>query len=299
LLNRLLILGSSGMLGSTLTKYLSQEGNEVLEASRSGTTTNSSSATVKFDVTKDNVEKLFAEYEFDYVVNAIGMIAQLINPEKYSDRDLAIRINALFPLKLAMLAEKYNRKLIQIGTDCVFSGAEGKYSELSPLNPVDSYGYSKALGEFCSQQVMLIRCSIIGRELATRNSLTEWVLTQNENSEIQGFSNHIWNGITTLHFAKIVNGIVKEGTFRNGIHHLVPSNSISKESLIKILANSFGRKDLIIMPHLTPVGRDRTLITIDPKFNQDLWKHAGYIIVPTIEQLVLEYAAWASGDTAN
>jgi dTDP-4-dehydrorhamnose reductase len=146
---------------------------------------------------------------------------------------------------------------------------------------------------------MLIRCSIIGRELATRNSLTEWVLTQNENSEIQGFSNHIWNGITTLHFAKIVNGIVKEGTFRNGIHHLVPSNSISKESLIKILANSFGRKDLIIMPHLTPVGRDRTLITIDPKFNQDLWKHAGYIIVPTIEQLVLEYAAWASGDTAN
>ncbi len=299
MLNRLLILGSSGMLGSTLTKYLSQEGIEVLEASRGGTTTNSRSATVKFDVTKDNVEKLFAENEFDYVVNAIGMIAQLINPEKYSDRDLAIRINALFPIELAMLAEKYNRKLIQIGTDCVFSGAEGKYSEVSPLSPIDNYGYSKALGEFRSPQVMLLRCSIIGRELATRNSLTEWVLAQNENSEIQGFSNHIWNGITTLHFAKVVEGIIKEETFRNGIHHLVPSNSISKESLIKILASSFGRKDLVIKPHLTPVGRDRTLITINSKFNQDLWKHAGYIKVPTIEQLVLEYASWLSRDAAN
>ena len=79
----------------------------------------------------------------------------------------------------------------------------------------------------------------------------------------------------------------------------MPSNSISKESLIKILASSFGRKDLIIKPYLTPVGRDRTLITIDPKFNQDLWKHAGYIRVPTIEQLVLEYASWASEDAAN
>ena len=287
------------MLGSALSKYLSQEGIEVLEASRGGTTTNSRSATVKFDVTKDNVEKLFAENNFDYVINAIGMIAQLINPEKSSDRDLAIRINALFPLELAMLAKKYNRKLLQIGTDCVFSGTEGKYSELSPLNPVDNYGYSKALGEFCNSQVMFLRCSVIGRELATRNSLTEWVLSQKENSEIQGFSNHIWNGITTLHFAKVVAGIIKEGTFRNGIHHLVPSNSISKESLIKILAGSFGREDLIIKPHLTPVGRDRTLITIDPKFNQDLWKHAGYIRVPTIEQLVLEYALWAAEGTAN
>lgn len=298
-MNRLLILGSSGMLGSTLTKYFSQEGIEVLEASRCGTTANSISATVKFDVTKDNVEKLFAENEFDYVVNAIGMIAQLINPEKYSDRDLAIRINAAFPLELAKLAEKYNRKLIQIGTDCVFSGVEGNYSELSPLSPVDNYGFSKALGEYCNSQVMLLRCSIIGRELATRNSLTEWVLAQNKNSVIQGFSNHIWNGITTLHFAKVVEGIIKAGTFRNGIHHLVPSNSISKESLIKILATSFGRKDLLIKPYVTPVGRDRTLVTIDPKFNLDLWKNAGYTTVPTIEQLVLEYASWAAEDIAN
>jgi len=75
---------------------------------------------------------------------------------------------------------------------------------------------------------MLIRYSIIGREVHTGNSLMEWVLKQPLGATINGYTNHIWNGVTTLHFSKIFSGIIETNSFQAGIQYLIPKNIISK-----------------------------------------------------------------------
>ena len=56
-----------------------------------------------------------------------------------------IPINSLFPHKIREICNFYNTKLIQISTDCVFSGLKGNYKENDIADARDLYGISKKL----------------------------------------------------------------------------------------------------------------------------------------------------------
>ena len=60
---------------------------------------------------------------------------------------------------------------------------------------------------------MNLRCSIIGKEIRNNKSLISWFLNNEENISLNGFTNHIWNGVTTDVFAKICIGIIKNKYF--------------------------------------------------------------------------------------
>lgn len=65
-----------------------------------------------------------------------------------TERETALRANALGPRALAMLAEELGAKLIHISTDYVFAGdADKPYTEWDVPAPVSAYGKSKLLGE--------------------------------------------------------------------------------------------------------------------------------------------------------
>ena len=134
--------------------------------------------------------------------------------------------------------EGSSTKLIQIGTDCVFSGRDGSYLEDSTKDPIDSYGYSKAMGELFSPNQMMLRCSIIGRENENYLSLMEWFLRQPLNARVNGFIDHKWNGLTTLAFAKVLNGVMSRDAFEAGTFHLVPADEVSKFQLLQTLHTS-------------------------------------------------------------
>jgi dTDP-4-dehydrorhamnose reductase len=294
-MGRVGILGSTGMLGSVLTRHLTETIGQVVELNRSGTKLFPGNLTRKIDVTDPAIDLdfIFADLEVDYVINAIGLIRQLINKNDEKSVRLAEEINSQFPKKLNDFSIDSGVKVIQIGTDCVFSGSRGGYTESDAYNPIDLYGISKAKGEVNSTGAMTIRCSIIGREPRTKNSLLEWVLTQPANAEINGYSNHIWNGVTTLDFAKIVGGIVTNEAFRQGTFHLVPKNEISKSHLIRGIANEFGRNDLRISEFRTPTSVNLTLNTNHPTENSKMWTLGGYNGIPTIEDMIKSYARWS------
>ena len=126
----------------------------------------------------------------------------------------AIRINALFPHQLARAAHRHGVRLIQIATDCVFSGSRGKYTEADDHDALDVYGKTKSLGELHVPGALNIRCSIIGPEGKGRTSLMEWFLAQPAGSTVNGFTHHLWNGVTTLQFARLCERIIlTEGAF--------------------------------------------------------------------------------------
>ena len=87
------------------------------------------------------------------------------------------------------------------------------------------YGISKSLGE---PENNYIRTSIIREEINGKKSLLEWT---KQNETINGYSNHLWNGITCLQLALIIKKIIDKKLFWKGIKHIYSPNIVSKYDL--------------------------------------------------------------------
>jgi dTDP-4-dehydrorhamnose reductase len=185
-------------------------------------------------------------------------------------------------------------KVIQIATDCVFSGSKGKYLESDEHDALDVYGKSKSLGEAKGDSMMHLRVSIIGPEVDRNSSLLEWVRNQPRNTEITGYTDHFWNGITSMHFAKIARGIIEHDLFEAGVFHVLPQDSATKCELVTLIAKYLGRSDIKVNPTATGANINRTLDTSFPAKNKGFWQAAGYDAPPTIEQMVSEVIASGS-----
>ena len=284
-MTKVLILGGTGMLGHAVLKEFEGFTGEVAFTSRS-------SSGIPFDVLTDRVDALAKHVGTgDYIINCLGITKPHIKDDNVEDVARAKLVNSLFPAELASLAEKSGSRVIQIATDCVFSGRKGHYLETDVHDAEDVYGKSKSLGEVVSNNVMHIRVSTIGRELERSTLLLEWVLSHPNGATIPGFTDHFWNGVTTNHFAKVVRGIIETDGFESGLSHLVPADELSKADLVRQIASAFGRSDLIVKDTDSGKPIDRTLSTTDPAFNKRLWVGAGYPNIPTIEQLIAEIAA--------
>jgi dTDP-4-dehydrorhamnose reductase len=284
---KVLILGATGMLGHTCLSYFNSDS----EFDTYGTWRKDTKENLKaFDVLKDSIEDLIQEIQPNWVINCIGMIKQRIDESNQFSVMSTRKINQMFPRDLANAVAGTDARVIQIATDCVFSGEKGRYCESSPHNAIDLYGRSKSLGEILAPEFINLRTSIIGRELSTNFSLVDWFLSHDLNSEVNGYLNHYWNGITTSSFARIAHGIIKSDGFISGTFHVVPSNEVSKYELLQLIRESYEREDLLIRPVEAPRFVDRTLHTNHPNFNEAVWSSAGYESIPSIEELVDELA---------
>lgn len=293
-MKKVIVLGSTGMLGSTVAQYLKSENLSVTEVNSTGRSIISQKA-YQYDIlinkTSDLKELI---YKHDFVINCAGIVKQKINLNDLNSKISLIKINSIFSLELIQLCEEMQIPLIQVGTDCVFSGNLGNYNESSQHDPNDLYGYSKTLGESKSDFLQTLRCSFIGQELAGKNGLMEWVLNQKKNSIIDGYKNHFWNGLTTLHVAKLVSGIIKNNNFLPGTFHVVPHETISKLDLVIAIAKIFERPDLVIKPTNSKTSVARTLSTIKQEFNEKVWLDAGYNKPPSINEMLKEYFYWVT-----
>ena len=274
------LFGPTGMLGSAVVNYLSNLDCDLVTIGRT-------SSDLKFDVLTSSFAEL-DNMNFDYLINCIGKITHNIDEENLQDVKEAELTNTSFSLELAAFAERTNSKLIQIATDCVYSGKTGGYVEDSPHDANDVYGISKSKGEANSPNAMHIRCSIIGPELSGKKSLLEWVLNQPAKQEIIGYTDRIWNGVTTYTFAKVIYGVISSNLFLSGVHHLVPADTLTKYELVKQIATIYDRADIGITPAPSGVYKNLTLSTNNPEFNQLLWESAGYSEIPTIHDLISE-----------
>lgn len=286
-MNKVLILGSSGMLGKMVSNYfISQNENEVVVTSRKNSGDKITTKNIYFDALNDKLEEIISEVKPEYVINCIGAIKPNIDEQNITSVKNAFYINSFFPIYLSQLSILYNFKYIQIGTDCVFSGNEGNYSENSYQDAIDIYGKSKIPGEIQAKNKILIRSSIVGPESGNGKSLLNWFLN-NTNNKIFGYSNHLWNGVTTLNFAKVAFGVVNAGKFNSGVYHLIPSDIVTKYELLKIFQKNF-LKDILIEEKKSEIEINRHLKTVHLDKNIDLWNNGGYKTIPTIDENIEE-----------
>jgi len=185
------------------------------------------------DVTNPAAREEFIS-DSDVVINAVGVIKQAAGLE---DRVATVKVNALLPQQLAIECETAGVRLIQVSTDCVFSGRRGSYSECDVPDPVDFYGRSKLLGEV-GGPALTLRTSIIGHEVQRHASLVDWFLTHPQ-TRVRGFVNAIYSGVTTNEFATLLADVILPRADLTGIYH-VASASISKAELLSLLAEEYG-----------------------------------------------------------
>jgi dTDP-4-dehydrorhamnose reductase len=283
------------MLGSALTNFLTTDLIEVWEYNRAGKPIVQGNIARPMDVTSEkDIDGFLRTKNFDYVINSIGLIKQKIHDNSEVHTELAYQINSNFPAILNDYALRTETRVIQIGTDCVYSGHDGNYSEDAKFDCSDLYGLSKVSGEHESKSVMTIRCSIIGHEVKSSVSLMDWFLSQPTSASVNGYTNHFWNGVTTLAFARVVNGIIAKNAYSPETVHLVPKDQVSKFELLQILAEMYGRKDIEISKFESEMTINRTLATLFSHKNEQMWLNAGYTQVPSIAELIQEYAEWSS-----
>jgi dTDP-4-dehydrorhamnose reductase len=246
---RILVLGASGMLGSTLVRWFSRNPTwKVFGSIRSDVHTGefqNLTPKVKFilgvDISNlESIDKAFSAVKPEIVINCIGIIKQspaLENPS------VAIQINSVFPHWLAEITKISNARLIHISTDCVFSGKVGNYSENDIPDAEDLYGRSKLLGEVKSPNSVTLRTSMIGHELGEGRSLINWFLAQD--GCIKGYKKAIFSGFPTVELARVIEEFVINNSNLHGVYH-VSADPISKYELLSLVAETYGKKNKII-----------------------------------------------------
>ena len=227
----------------------------------------------------------------DWIVNAIGLLDRHIDESDPDSVAAAIHVNATFPNRLAAAAGP-ERRVLHFATDGVFSGSNAPYDEKAPHDAVGVYARSKSLGEPRSPNCISLRCSIIGPENPPASSLLGRILSEPPGAIVAGYTNHRWNGVTTLHLARLCAAMI-EGYDDPlpSVLHVVPGDAVSKAELIALCLLAFGRNDVTLEAEPSPASVDRTLRTLHPTINRQLWAAAGYAQPPTIGEMVRELAS--------
>ncbi|MCX5699161.1 MAG: sugar nucleotide-binding protein [Candidatus Omnitrophica bacterium] len=246
---KILVLGATGMLGQMVMKYLARDwGFSVF-----GTQPQRNGKWLYLDALKGgkHLKRIFNNRGFDYCINCIGITKNKIDEADVVSAAKTIKINALFPHELSFLAAKNGIKVIQISSDGVFSGKNKFYDESFPCDCQDVYGRSKVLGEVDAPDFLNIRCSIVGPSPFEKGGLYQWFISQPNGAKVPGYTNHIWNGVTTLQFAQLCRLIIRKDIFKrmrkeSKVFHFAPNQPVTKYELIVLLKKVLD-KDITVV----------------------------------------------------
>lgn len=238
------------MLGQMVYKYFTKHNYEVIVI-RSRFEVNNFASFI------DEINTL----ENGIVINCIGVIKQ-----KSTDISELLWGNSILPLELVRSLKK-EHVLIQPSTDCIFNGRSVEpYCVDKKSDASDIYGWSKSLAETAVLNRInskIIRVSIIGPDVNSKKGLLSWFLGNSEKSHLKGFTNHFWNGITTLEWCKKLEEIIikdnKILTLNN--QNLIQLGTEEIYSKFKMLCKfqEVFKTDFTIVPHETEEAVNRCL----------------------------------------
>lgn len=229
---KLLILGAQGMLGQMAHSFFSGKAGFTVAALK-----------MRYEVPNHNefIEHVNA-HRADVVLNCIGLIKQ----HRPAAKDL-YDINARLPGHLAA-GLRPDTVLVHPSTDCIFNGIQaGMYGATQAPDAEDDYGISKSMGELAvalRPRTLLIRTSIIGPDERQNGlGLMAWFMSQARGTRVNGYTNHFWNGITTLEWCKIVDSLLEEARHYEHARVVQPGliQPVSKYELLVRMNRIFDR----------------------------------------------------------
>ena len=249
---KVLILGSNGMAGHVISRKLIDEGFEVTKVAGLNADYN-----VNFEKENEFTFLLNKMKYYDFVINCVGCLVD----ESKQNPDRATFLNTKLPKLIESKLRAVDTKIIHLSTDCVFSGKTNEfYTEESVPDEVEAYGATKAAGEINNNKDITFRLSYVGPEIKNNGTgLLHWFLTNNS-SFINGYSDHLWSGITTLELARVICCYIKNPEV-TGIINLVNNDfSCSKYDLLFMFRKYF-KKNIVLKKLESGIPKNKILRT--------------------------------------
>jgi dTDP-4-dehydrorhamnose reductase len=252
--NRILIIGSNGMLGQRLAYHFMKMNNvELLCSSAEDDSFIPNVPYQKIDITgKLGVKELIMNFFPDYVINC----AAFTNVDKSeSERETAWRINVTGVENISFYCWTIDAHLIHFSTDYIFDGKNGPYSEEDKPNPIGYYGRTKLASEnsvrISGTRNTIIRTNILyGPAKHGRPDYVKWVINSlRAGNEIRIVTDQIGNPTYIDDIVKSIESIID---FRiEGIFNIGGSEQITRYNFTIRIADFFNLNKTNIKPIVT------------------------------------------------
>ncbi len=244
---KVLLLGSTGLLGHILLNFLSTKKIDLILPKLKD---NKKKFYLKSKKDFQFLKKIILEKKPNYIINCIAIKNKNLKKKIYINFDL---INTKLPIFLSKLCLKNKIYFIHISTDSVFSGSKGNFVENDIKIPTDIYSLSKKNGEVKNKFTTTLRTSFVGPEKKTKKDLFNWYLSRRR--QVNGFANFYFTGLTSLEFCEIIyNHFIKKNNLFNKVIN-IGGKKISKYDLFCIISKIFKKKIIIKKEYYPQIDR--------------------------------------------
>jgi len=231
---RLLLIGSTGLLGQALDREAQIRGITILRAARKG-------VAFAVDIAQaDAVEGLIAKAAPDLVINAAA-ITDVDQCER--DPGGSYLVNARAVALLARACGKRQIKLVQVSADHFFTGdGDAKHSEESPVHLLNEYARNKFAAEafaVTAPGALIVRTNITGIRGWAQPTFFEWVVDSlRHRKPMTLFADYFTSTLDADSLAGAIFDLVDKGA--HGMFNVASSEVASKRRFIEALAEAMG-----------------------------------------------------------
>ena len=263
---KVLVLGSSGFLGSYLGFALPKMGHEVSGSSRNPVAYFPANQ-VKEGL--DDYTEIIRSGDYQLVINCVAVAS---HEACESDPEMAETVNGKFPGLWASVAAEAGARFVHISTDAVFDGSRAElYTESDEIAPESVYGRTKAQGEqavrAANPDALVLRVNFFGWSRSKKSGILDFFVNAfTHHTPITGFEDYVVSSLYVGDLAEAMMELVQRGA--SGVFHAVSSTPLSKydfgltvASTAELSAGSMVAGSLADAPGLTPRGHNLSLST--------------------------------------
>jgi dTDP-4-dehydrorhamnose reductase len=284
MIQRLLITGSTGLLGATLVLAAAKR-HEVIAGCRQPMIDFRDAESVPLDL-KD--EGAMAAAVSALRPTVIVHCAAATHVDQCEDcPEMAMEVNVEGTASLARAAASVGACLVYVSTDSVFDGRHGGYTEEDIPHPLNVYARSKWLGELAVQKEapdhVIVRTNLYGWNVAPKESLGEWILGRLRSGErISGFQDVVFSPLLVDDLVDMLLAII--GSTVRGVYHLSARDAVSKFDFARCLARQFGLDQELVIAGSVSSARLRAPRPLLTSLNPAKAEAALGRAMPTVEE---------------
>ncbi len=250
---RILIFGSSGMLGQRTIQYYMKKNVELLCSGVEDSFFLDGVDYVQCDITKrDEVKKVINSFFPDVIINC----AAFTNVDGCeTQRELAWKVNVSAVNYMCEMCRVYDAHLVHISTDYVFDGNSGPYHETDPTNPLGYYGRSKLASEntikIAGIYHTILRTNVLyGVVTKGRPDFVRWLIDTNRAGQKARI---VTDQINNPNFIDdLVQAIAKSVEFKKtGLYHIGGKEFLDRYEFSMKIADFFDLDKSLIEPIVT------------------------------------------------
>ncbi len=246
-MNKILITGGSGLLGSNIAKLASSNFKVY-------TTYNKNRVSMKdvyffqIDITKKEQLIKIEQIKPELIIHCAALTNVGYCEEHPTE---AYNQNVLASINIAEIAKKIGAYLIHISTDSVFDGTKGNYREGDIPSPINIYGRTKLEAEQRVSSIhthsCIIRTNIYGWNKRDKFSLAEWMLNKlTNNEELPALKDIYFSPILVNYLVDILFKLQEKKN--EGIIHIAGSETCTKLEFAYMISEVFNFDKSLIKP---------------------------------------------------